>query len=273
MRRLLLACLLFAASPLLAEEPPVSGEALGQLRVSALRPDGVLELEDGRLARLAGLMLPRPLLNGKGPANLAAQSEARKLLSGLAVGQTLTFSLSGSGDADRWNRLPVQAMTASGQWLQAELLRKGLARVMPEDGQDDALLDRLLEAEAQARTAGLGLWSDEAFHLRSPEEAGRWLDSFQLFEGVVTSANLAKGFVYVNFSEDWKRGLSLKIPRSVRKSMPGDPLGLTGRRLLVRGWVGKGSGPMIEIRHPRQIELRDGVWPAKMVADPPKDPA
>ncbi|HVI53147.1 MAG TPA: thermonuclease family protein [Candidatus Sulfotelmatobacter sp.] len=257
-----------------AAEPSALPPALtpqGQARVKALAPDGVLTLEDGRMVKLAGIELPRPLLNGKGAARPQAQDDAGKLLAALTAGQPLI--LSGEAGPDRWNRLPLQAATASGQWLQAELLSRGLARVVPEADQNDNLLDRLLAAENSARRAHLGLWADQAFRVKAPDEAGQWLDSFQVFEGRVASANLARGYVYVNFGKDRRQDLSLKIPRGVRKALPGDPLGLAGRQVRVRGWIGKGVGPMIEIRHRRQIELLDGVWPARMENEAPRQSA
>jgi len=226
--------------------------------------DLTLRLEDGRTARLADIELPRPLLNGKGPAKPAAASLARKLLIDLTAAKSI--SVSPAAEMDRWHHLPIQTEPS----LQIELLRRGLARVMPETS-DTPSLDRLFAAEAEARTNHLGLWADEAFSLRDPNEAGRWLDSLQVFEGTVTSTNLARGFVYLNFGEDWKHGLSVKISRAYRKALPGDPLSLSGRRLRVRGWLGKGMGPMIDIRHIRQLELLDGPWPAKLGTDPAKE--
>lgn len=247
----LLILLLLLPWPLLAEEVRVND-------------DLTLRLEDGRSARLADIELPRPLLNGKGPAKPAAAAPARKLLIDLTAGKSL--GLIPTAEMDRWHRLPIQTEPS----LQIELLRRGLARVMPESS-DNLTLDRLFAAEAEGRQAHLGLWADDAFSLRDPNEAGRWLDSLQVFEGRVTSTNLARGLVYLNFGEDWKRGLSVKISRTLRKALPGDPLSLTGRRLRVRGWVSKGMGPMIDIRHIRQLELLDGPWPAKLGADPVKD--
>lgn len=254
-------------APPLTVSGTVSGTASGEVRVASLEPDGTLDLDDGRHLRLADIDLPRAFLNGKGPATPPAQIQAQRLLTDLAAGQNLR--LSGAGLSDRWDRLPIQAVTASGQWLQAALLSQGLARVMPEDGEDDGLLDRLLAIEAAARQSALGLWGEDAFRLKSPAEAGQWLDSVQVFEGVVASANSAGGFVYVNFSENWRDGLSLKISHAVRKAMTVrpphlDPLRLAGRRLRVRGWVGKGAGPLVEINDPRQIELLETAGTARM---------
>ncbi len=44
-------------------------------------------------------------------------------------------------------------------------------------------------------------------------------------------------------------------------SWRGDLLALAGRRLRLRGWLGKGRGPILEIRHPRQADegFHDGL--------------
>lgn len=239
-----------------------------EMRVTAVADDLSLRLEDGREARLFALDPPLALLDGKGAAEPAALIEARRRLRALAERGNLR--LAAAEAPDRWRRLPVLAEDAEGRSLQDLLLRQGLARVRPEGG-DDALLDRLFAAEDAARKAGLGLWADPAFAVKDPGEAGRWLDGVQVFEGRVSSTETFRGIVYVTFGEDRHRALSVKIPRTVRKALPGDPGALTGRRLRVRGWVGKDLGPLVEIHHPRQLQLLDGGWPAARDSDQGRD--
>jgi len=232
--------------------------------VTAVTNELTLRLEDGREVRLFALDPPLALLNGKSEAEPAALILARKRLRALTDGKTLTLT-PGVEEPDRWRRLPVLA-EANGVILQEVLLREGLARLRPE-GDDDALLDRLLAAEEGARSAKLGLWSDPAFAVKDLDASPRWLDGVQVFEGRVTSTEMFRNAVYVNFGEDRRQTLALKISNRLRKALPGDPLALTGRRLRVRGWVGKARGPLIEIRHPRQMQLLDGPWPAKMAPE------
>lgn len=233
-----------------AEPPPDGLDPAGTVRLVAVRGNDSLVLEDGRLLRLAGVALPRT----------GAVKPQQAVLS-LTAGQSLGLYI--AGKPDRWGRLPAHLMTADGHWLQGDLLRQGLARVQTAPD-DRAAAARMLEAEAEARLAKRGLWGDPATALRAPEETPRLLDSVQVVEGAVTSVNVTHGFTYVNFGEDWRSGLGLKIPQGLLRRMPGDLSALAGRRLRVRGWIGKGAGPMMEISHPEQIELVDGPWPAKI---------
>ena len=120
----------------------------------------------------------------------------------------------------------------------------------------------LLEAEAPARVAVLGIWAEPETALRSPEQTGRWVDSQQVVEGVVTAARLTKTALYLDFGADWRRGLGVKIGRRLIGKLPGDALALAGRRVRVRGWIGKGIGPLMELNHVAQIEAPDG-WPQR----------
>lgn len=246
-RRLLLASLLLAAPPAAAAPDFLATRpGLGEAGLAAVKDDGSIRSADGRDLRLAGIDYPRGNLGAAARASVAAMLSPAP------------FRLVAAGcQEDRYGRLPVEIVAADGRWAQGELLRHGLVRVAttPDCRQDAAAL---LAAEGEARRLHRGLWGDPAYALRRADEAQRFIDSVQVVEGRVSSANPVHGGVYLNFGEDWRRSLGVHIPPSVVRAMPVDPLALAGRELRVRGWIGKGIGPLITVSHPEQIEIAAG---------------
>jgi hypothetical protein len=174
----------------------------------------------------------------------------------MTLGRTVRFDRKAA--ADRHGRLLTQLTRDDGLWIQKGLLARGHARVHTRpDARDRA--SELLAAEARARTAGLGLWRDRAFAIRpaDPDMLRRDRDSFQILEGQVLKAAKVRGGVYLNFGADWKTDVTVHIARAALRGFTKaglDPLAYEGRRIRVRGWVGRRNGPLIEVTHPEQIE-------------------
>ena len=116
------------------------------------------------------------------------------------------------------------------------------------------LASDMLAVENQARAAGAGLWRYPRFRVRSADEAGRALGSFQLIEGRVLDAARRGDRWYLNFGEDWRSDFTVVIPAQALADFaaanldpyalrrPGPRLGLELQR------------PMIEAVIPEQIE-------------------
>jgi len=250
--------LLVSVPPLQAAEPLAGWSPLGPPCQASLAGNGDLTLTDGRRLHLAGIELAHRPIGERSAKPWPLAAQARQLLAEL-TGGPLTLYADGT-DTDRYGRWPVQAVTGDGRWLQGELLRQGLARVATTPD-SRAAIRPLLAAEAPAREAKLGLWAERETALRAPDQLLRWLDSVQVVEGRVTSAALVKGAVYLNFGEDWRRMLAVRLPKPLLAQTALDPLGWSGRRLRVRGWIGKGIGPLIEVSHMEQIEVLEGDPP------------
>jgi len=228
-------------------------------RVSAASPviaaavDGdTLQLSDGRLLRLAAIMAP------KGAEPLA---DAARLAVAEAVGRPLLLEF-GPRRTDRHGRLLAQAwlVAADGTkqaWLQETLLTAGLARVASTDD-TRVRVPELLRIEAQARDARRGLWADPDYRVRTPDDLGNALDSFQIVEGRVLAAAVVRGGGYLNFGADYKTDFTLSFDgeslRRLRESGI-DFESLAGVRLRVRGWLRYFNGPLIDVSHPEQIEV------------------
>jgi micrococcal nuclease len=235
--------------PATADDPDAAATAV----VIAAAIDGdTLELTDGRVLRLAAVMAPK----GAEPLADAARAALAE-----AVGRPLLLEF-GARRTDRHGRLLAQAWLAAADgtkqgWLQALLLAEGLARVASTDD-TRALVPELLRLEAQARSAGRGLWADPAYRVRTPADAGDALNSFQIVEGRVLAAALLRNGGYLNFGADYKTDFTLSFsPESLRRLKESGIVfkSLQGVRLRARGWLRSFNGPLIDITDPEQIEV------------------
>ncbi|MBT6118025.1 MAG: thermonuclease family protein, partial [Rhodospirillaceae bacterium] len=145
-----------------------------------------------------------------------------------------------------------------GTLLPVVLLAAGLVRVeIPEEAPDR--LAELHAAEAAARAAGRGLWSDPAFAALDaaavpPERIG----GFAIVEGRVVEAAEVRGRGYLNFGSDWRTDFTVTAAPEVWRAMKRagvDWSGYAGRILRVRGWLEEYNGPMIELRSAAAIEV------------------
>ena len=209
-----------------------------------------------REVRLAGILA---VDGGEMPAGAATRAgDARRALAEIVDGHCLTL-IAASPNPDRYGRLVAGLRRDDGISIEGELVRRGLARVLPGLG-DAALPASLLASEDAARRAGAGLWADPRFRVRTPETAGADVGSFQLVEGRVLRAQRVGPRLYLNFGEDWQTDFTVVIaartlPRFAAAGV--DPAALSGRSVRVRGIIEDLNGPMIEIEEPAALEVLD----------------
>jgi endonuclease YncB( thermonuclease family) len=216
-----------------------------------------LRLVDGRFLRLAGIMVGNPA-SGAGTRYAVA---ARELLTRIAGDRQVVFAF-GARHMDRHGRFVAQVWQAgegdaTGTWLQAALLADGLARVATTPDNPLLALD-MLRIENEARRARRGLWGDPAYRVRTPEDAGDALDSFQIVEGRILAVAIRRRGGYLNFGADYRTDFTLSLSREALRLMRQanvDPMALQGIRVRARGWLRSFNGPLIEITHPEQIEV------------------
>lgn len=209
-----------------------------------------LEVEGPRIVRLAGLLAPKEDEPGA--------EAARDGLSRLVSGKTVNLEPENPG-IDRHGRLVAHAWLGDGTWVQGALLDQGLVRVQTLPDACSRAID-MLAREMDARKERRGLWSDEAYRLRSPEPGPllKMAGSFQIVEGRIVSAAKVKGTVYLNFDEDWRTDFTATIGREALKRFKAaeqDPLKLKGHLVRVRGWLARQNGPAIALSHLEQIEI------------------
>lgn len=249
-----LGVLLGALAPALAAEPRLVDAGLGVVREV---PDGrTLVLADGRVVRLAGLGAPAaPAAGASCPAGTPFAATAKDALASLVLGRTVRLRVSGTG-LDRYGRLVAQVFDQE-RWIQAELVRAGLGRVESVTEHRGMIL-AMQEIEDVARAAHLGIWSDSRFAVRSAGETNRYMNRFEIVEGVVVAADQIGGRVYLNFVPDWRSDFTVSVaPADVRafKREGMDLLAMAGKRVRVRGWIRAYNGPVIDVTHPEQIQV------------------
>jgi hypothetical protein len=209
-------------------------------------------LTDGRAVVLEGIRLPG------GPADHAPSqfaAAALAALSALARNGSLTLT-SMPPKEDRYDRIRVQAF-AGKQWLQFELLTRGLARVSIAPDRTECAPE-LFAAERRARAAHAGIWSSPAYALRTPDSVAPDVGTFQIVEGRVLKARLNGGRAYLNLGGDGRGDFTLIIaPQDVRnfRATGVDPRSYLGQTIRVRGIVQSLNGPMIEAANPQGIEV------------------
>ncbi len=232
---------LIAVAPAQAEDCRLVAVGTGTVRVAT---DAGIILEDGRTVRLAGLDLPDGV-----PAPLPG-------------GTALVLKrVEGSG-ADRYGRVPLYVFISENngeRWLQADLVRRGLARVARVG--DPACARALLAQEQAARGAKLGLWGEPVYVIskaEDPVEVLRQRGRFALVEGTVLSVRESGGTIYVNFGRRWSEDFTVTIAKRNERAFSAaglEPGKLAGKRVRVRGWIEERGGPWVEAARPEQIEV------------------
>lgn len=230
--------------------------------VSEITDANTLQLDDGSRVRLLGARVP----TGTSAEATKVAQDAVRALEHLVLGRNVRLSyLSPTNRRDRYgNRLafvfrdPVVGET-SALWLQADLLRRGLAQAYGLPGLF-ACHDTLIAAEGPARTNNVGIWSLAAFQPRKAERAGalrQYRGTYQIVEGRVLRASKFRRGHYLDFGETWRRDFTIHVPYAIAKIPEGfaDTLSAAvGRQVRVRGWVTISNGPMIVLDDARQIE-------------------
>ena len=226
--------------------PALSLDRLERVKVADVGAGGELRLEDGRTLVLAAVM--------PGSESMVAPLSDR--LAALLRGEALAFDPDATR-LDRYGRLQAQVLAPGGRWVQADLVSRGLALVVPVD-QPLAVLEPLLALEDRARQARLGHWSDAPAAVLPTALARDGLGSFRIVTGRIRQASVVRGRTYLNFGDDWRTDFTAVIAPARRRAFAAAGRSaetLDGRRVRVRGWIEAFNGPMIDLHHPAQIEL------------------
>ena len=229
LRALALALLLAWLFPAAAAEFTLRDGGTG---VVATVIDGDTVVRDSGLeVRLVGIQAPKLALGRPGFEEQPLAYEARAALEDLVLAQIVRLSYGGL-ETDRYGRALAHLHTDTA-WVQGEMLRRGLARVY-SFADNRASVEEMLTLEREARDAGSGIWALPYYRVRSPGEAGDYLDRFEVVEGRVLAADEVAGRVYLNFGEDWRTHFTVSIaPRDARRFRADgfEPLDLAGARI------------------------------------------
>ena len=256
----LAACAIVSALPAAGEaaevpacSPPVEVSRAPIVRVEI---NGVLVLRDGRAADLESVLLPAGARD-HAPAFVAQQAIER--LSKLTKGKDVTLRARMPKE-DRYGRIRSQVfLHQDGRdiWLQETMLHEGLARVMIAPDRPECARE-LYAAESEARATRAGIWALPAYAVRSPDNLGGDLGTFQIVDGVVTNASIHDGRAYLNFGDDWRTDFTATIaPDDMKRFREAgiDPKAYAGKKVEVRGYIQSLNGPEIELAAPDMIEV------------------
>ncbi|HYW64185.1 MAG TPA: thermonuclease family protein [Bradyrhizobium sp.] len=220
-----------------------SFEPQGEGRIVSIIDARTLRMEDGREVRLAGI---------------EAASGGTTALAAL-LGRSV--ALHGEADMpDRYGRQPAfvfvdQAERSSQRMLleQGEALASGTVA-------DKACAAELAAAEAVARRANRGVWSQRAA-IKNAERGDDILariGQFTVVEGKVLSVRQAGAVTYINFGRRWTRDFAATISRRAMAAIEAAGISvktLENKRIRVRGFVESRQGPRIEVVGAGQIEM------------------
>jgi len=249
------AALVCASAGAAAQNRPSPGP-VSSGTVRSIVDGDTLILQSGVQVRLVGIQAPKLPLGRRGFKVWPLAEEARTALARLTSGQTLSLSYSGR-KIDRHGRLLAHLTTEDGTWVQGALLRDGMARVYTfPDNRGRAA--ELLAFEKTARAARRGIWGLSYYRIRSVNDLGGDIGTFQVIEGTVIKAAVVRGRAYLNFGPNWRTDFTISIsPKWMRRHWREEAAiaGYDGRRIRVRGWLKSYNGPLIEATHPEQIEI------------------
>ncbi|MEX2617461.1 MAG: thermonuclease family protein [Alphaproteobacteria bacterium] len=240
---------------------PLSAAALerdGSGRVVEVVDGDTLILEDGREVRLVGIQAPKLPLGRPNFQAWPLADDARTALETLAQDKVVYLSYGGRR-VDRYRRQLAHLHDLEGVWIQAELLRLGMARVY-SFADNRAAVGELLAFEQEARGARRGIWRHPFYYVRDAADLAGAIDGFHVVEGTVRAVATVRQWTYLNFGDDWRTDFTVSIGAKGRRLFPEaalTPGKLEGRRIRVRGWLQSRNGPMIEATHPEQIEFID----------------
>lgn len=226
-----------------------------------------IELDDSSQVRLIGALAPRAPLAQAEPGAAATwkpEAQARAALHELVAGRTVELAF-GARQKDRYGRLLAHVFINEGgarTWVQGEIVARGHARAygLPQSFECAAELNA---HEAQARAAGLGLWTDANYAPRRADDVPglrRLRGSYQLVVGKVLEARQTKSVLYLNFGHGRGRDFSAVVPLAhADRAWTQSLAELAGKTVIVRGWLERKAGPYIQIDDATQIEaLPDG---------------
>lgn len=233
-------------------------------RVAAVLDAETLSLEDGSQVRLVNMLSPRRPGWLASERTWPAAEQAERALRDLVANADVELSF-GQRRTDRHGRLMAQVhvVTPQGrQWVQAEMIARGHARVYSLASSRPCVRDLLTREEA-ARHAGHGLWRMAFYAVRPAVPAGEIVklkNAFGVVEGTVHAVARVGARTYLNFEKDWRSDFTVILQQQAVRLFENaeiDLAKLEGTRIRVRGWVKTFNGPMIETTHPEQVELLD----------------
>ena len=248
---LIAAALLLAAACGRAPSDPLADLAVGERgRVVRVIDGDALVLSTGQSVRLIGIEAPAGPYRDR--AGDPGYEEAKRTLEDMALGREVELRYGGL-TRDRYDRALAHVVTTDtlgpALWLNAEMVRRGVARVRvyPDTA---AANDLLLPMETTAREEKAGLWQGRAWQITQADALPDTFQGFQLVEAV-TAGMQGSDFPGVSCDVLLERSLLvLEIESAAASFCQLDP----DTRIRARGYV---RNLRMEISHPLNVEILD----------------
>ena len=223
-----------------------------------------LQLDDGSKVRLVGALPPQTPPWWKEKRDWPPGTSAKNLLEKLVAGKKVILRVDpAEPERDRHDRFLAQVHVLNGveeTWVQGEMINAGFARTYSFPAHKSCARN-LLAREDSARRGMRGLWRAghfKVFDAGKVETLMKQRGEFVLVEGLVVSVGKTRNWTYLNFSRDWRTDFTVSIASGNRKNFEDHDMPLAmleGKRVRVRGWIGRWNGPVIKADHAEQIEL------------------
>jgi micrococcal nuclease len=272
--------LLALADPALSVAAPAPACTLepGPIRTVTRVIDGeTIVLDDGKAVRLIGALAPRARDAGAEPGQWPPETDAIRALSDLVLAKRVKLAFAGRR-SDRYGRQLAHVFVGgptSETWVQGALLSSGHARAY---GLADSFTcaRELLAHEREARRNRLGLWRNGIYRTLRSDQPGELMQQrgkYVLVTGNVVSVGRTKSASYINFGEDWRTDFTARIEKKVLSADPAFDRsldGLSGKTIIVRGWIERRNGPLIDIIDASQVTLQSDDDSAPATAGMPQ---
>jgi len=179
----------------------------------------------GEKIRLLGINTPETR-HDTSPAQPFGK-EAKLALQKLIAGKQVRLSFD-KEKQDRYKRTLAHVYLRDGLWVNAELVRLGLAHVYTFVPNISAA-KKLIRVEKQAIRQALGMWTNKRWSVLKPERLKtKMLGQFRLVEGEVSKVD-KKGWKF------YLDNLAVSIPRKYRDGFRSRDKAKLGDKVLVRG--------------------------------------
>ncbi len=239
----------------------------GPIRTVTRVIDGeTIILDDGKVVRLIGALAPRARDANAAAGAWPPEGDTIKALSDLVLAKKIKLAYAGRR-TDRYGRTLAHVFLADRgrqDWVQGTLLANGYARAY---GLSESFVcaRELLAHEAEAQRKRLGLWSNGIYRTIPADHAGELMKQrgkYVRVTGTVVSVGRTKGATYLNFSNDWQTDFTARIDKKVLAANPAFDRSLdslTGKTVVLRGWIERRNGPLIDIADPSQLDMPEAA--------------
>ncbi len=160
---------------------------------------------------------------------------------------------------DRWGRQAAVLVDPELADLSVRLVKTGMAIVRPQLRAFNCL-KFLINLESMARESSAGIWAVKNVIKDYKSISYENIGLFGIVEARLISVGQTRSRTYLNFGERWTEDLTGIIQRAKLADFSefGHDLSvMEGKRVRLRGIMQLNQGPLIELRHPAQLELLD----------------